>query len=886
MRRIYQLLLRLFPAEFRDEYGSEMTAVFLEQDRRAAGVARLGLWGHTLADLSLGALQEASATAASDLRHAFRRLRAQPGLTAVAILSLAVGIGANTAIFSVLQSTVFADLPFADPKSLVMIWTRPLRGDGAGLNYSADFLDWRARARSFAQLALFTSPERFTLTSDGIYPERVGHQSVSSAFFPMLGVRPRLGRFFTEEDALAGETTALISERYWHQRFGGRPDIIGRKIVLDGAVETIIGVVPPAFDAGWLSKDVDVWGPINLAPSSDWIERKIRWLGAAGRLRQGVTLPQANAELKLIAAQLAETYPRSNRGWTTFAEPMRDAVNSQWRFIVVPMTAAVVFVLLIACANVTNLLLARAATRRRELALRAALGAARGRLRRELLADGFAIAIPGALLSLPVAWAGIRLFLFFADFFPVGMPEAGRTGLSWPVLAFSAAIAVIAAVLTALAPAWMGSRINLTESLKDGEHGTVSRSPLRKALVVGEFALTMVLLTSAGLMIHATLRARALTLGFQPDPVVTVELDLYGPRYARQAPKRDIGMREVQPTVPRFIDRLLASLREEPNVQSAALGSALPMVPTPIPGKPFRIAGIAPSPDHHAGLACVTSGYFETLGIPVPSGRAIGGQDRAGTPWVAMVNQAFVQCFLGGQNPIGQTLTLQGDPQELPRRIVGVVADHRSTRRFGASPTIYMAYGHQPALIPGDYQSFRLRPQLLIKTRASAAAIQKTVQDAVSRIDSALPVPSVKPLVSRIEEDTASQRFHLWLLTLLAGLALLLAAVGIGGLMHNVVVERLPEIGVRMALGADQRNIIGLILRGGMILAVSGLLLGTASTLAAQRLFARFLFGVTPVDPAALTGAAFVLLLVAALACYWPARRAAGTDPLNVLRRS
>ncbi|MGH9720982.1 MAG: ABC transporter permease [Bryobacteraceae bacterium] len=883
-KRIFRLLLKLFPAEFRSGYGGELTTVFCDQYQRTAGWPRLRLWMDTVADLSACALKEHRTMTLNDLRISFRRQRKQPAFTAIAIASLALGIGANTAIFSVIHATMLAPLPFREPDRLMMLWGRPDGRESRNPVYTADFVDWRERAASFEQMEMMTSPDRVTVSAGAGYPERLGMQNVTPGYFRMLGIRLRLGRVFSEEEARARDRhVALISESYWKRRFGGDPEILGQDIRINGLPRTIVGVVPAEYQAGQLTHQADLWLPVNLAPGSEWVQRSLPWVLAAGRLRNGVALEQAQTEMKGLAAQLAQAYPSSNKNWTVFVEPLRDALGGRYRTLLFPLMAAVGFVLLIACANVANLLLARAAERRRELALRAALGAGRERLIRELLADGFALAVPGGLLSLGVAWLGIRVFIALST----GFPEANRVNLNLPVLAFTAAVALLTALVAGLIPAWLASGASVVDALKEGGRSSAGarRTMVRNALVVAEMGLAVVLLVGAGLMLNTVMRLQGVALGFDPSRVVTLRFDMAGQRYARLAPRRDIDMRYVEPPVNQFYEQLLSELRGQGWLEGVALASGVPMAPGGGSGGPFTIAG-RPEERPNAPFNCVSEGYFALLRIPVLKGRTIGQQDSAGSPWVAVINEALAQRYFPNEDPLGKYITIATTEQEQPRLIVGIVANHkRFAQRADYFPEIYMSFAQQPRLIRGNHQSLRLRPTLAVRTSLGPAAVEDAVRKIVARLDSELLVHDIKRLVDSVADRSGLERFYLRLLGLFAALALALAAVGVFGLMHHSVAERVHEIGIRMALGAETTNVLWMILRRGLALAGAGVVFGVAAAVAATRLIERFLYGVQRTDALTLGAVAAVMIAVAVAACYIPARRAMAVDPIVALRQ-
>jgi len=878
---MFRFLLRLFPADFREEYGGEMAAAYRDEYRRAGGWR---FWIDALRDFSFAAAQEHWTMTLTDLRVSVRRQLAQPGFTLAAVLSLALGIGANTAIFSILYGSVLQSLPFRQPDQLVSFLSR-LEGREPGLSvFSADVVDWRERARSFAQIEMVTPVNRVTVGGGGgAYPERIGKQNVTPGYFPMLGVQPLKGRYFTEEEARSGERVAVISESYWQRRYGGDPAVIGGSLVTEGQPALIVGIVPDSYRAGPLSLAADFWIPVNLKPGSEWVQRKVPWMMAIGRLRDGVTLEMAQTEMRGIAGQLAEEYPASNRKLSVELRPLHTTLTGYVGTMLQPLAVAAGFVLLIACVNVANLLLARGASRRRELAMRAALGAGRNRLLRELLADGAVLAVPGVLLGVGVAWAGIRLFLgIFADF-----AYAGEIHLRLPVLAFAVAAGAATALLAGILPAWQASKADVMDVLKEGGRGTGGRSKtwLRNGLVVAEIGMAVMLLMGAGLMLNTVRRLQGEALGIDPESVATMRIDLAGERYTRLAPTRDMDMRYIEPAVALFYSRLLEELRANGWAKDAVLASNVPMVQMGASGGTVRIGGRTEESPEAVVLNCVTDGYFSALGLPIVKGRAIGVQDQESGQWVAVINQALADKYFSGKDPVGEYLTVDSTEQERPRLIVGVVGNHRGFgMRSATPPEVYMSFAQQPRLIPGNHQSLRLRPVLAVRTGMELKAVEDAVRKIVQRLDPAMAIYNVKMLTDHISDRNFRERMYMQLLGVFGGLALLLAAVGVFGLMHYSVADRRQEIGIRIALGAERGHVLRMILSRGLALTAAGLALGAAGAALGMRLIENLLYGVSRTDPATAGMVAVVMTGVALAACYIPARRAMGLDPMTALR--
>jgi len=817
-----------------------------------------------------------------DLTHSFRRLRAHPTIATVAILSLALGIGANTAVFSVIYPSLLRPLPYPDSDRRVILMTTnlnsPNRSNRSGAT-TADFLDWRTNSKTLEGWHMFGYAGTFTATGAGL-PERVTYQHVTPGLLDSLGVRPVIGRLFRPGEE--GERPALISELYWQRRFGGAEDVLGRKLTVGGEVHTVIGVVPGDFELFDEPGRVDFWNTINLS-STNWIQRQIPWLMAAAKLKPGVSLEQVQSELSGIAAGLATTYPDTNRHRGVVVTPMHQARHGGLGTVFYPLFGAVGFVLLIACVNVSSLLLARAVARRREFSLRAALGAGRGRLLRELFADGIALAGPGVALGLAFAYSGIALFRLSAQ---QGFPQAGSIELNRAALLFTISAGLAAGLLSAIFPALVGSKTNLTESLKEGARGSGgrARSRLRSSMVAVQIALALILLVAAGLSINTVVRMESHNLGFDLSNVTVAQLHLDNKRYNVPAPKREIDMRFVEPATGRFVEHVLAKTRSLPGVESAALAANVPMGPASSPGVQFRMPGDAAEERKNAQLNAVTAQFFETLRIPLRRGRYLNDRDVASAPWAVVVNETFAREFFPGREALGQTIVLIAGPEERPREIVGVVADFTQyTPRMPVRSEIYTSYFQQTREIPGNYQGLRFRPKLLV--RAQVQPSPETISRIVASFDPELAVFEVRTLERYAAMRGVQYRFYANMLGLFSGIALVLAIGGIYGLMNYSVTDRFHEIGIRLTMGASPGRVVGLIMAEGAKLAVAGLVMGVAGALAATRSIEWMLFGVRPWDPLTFAAVSLFLLMVSVAACLMPALRAARIDPVSALRR-
>jgi predicted permease len=812
-----------------------------------------------------------------DLRFGARMLLKQPGFTVIAVLTLSLGVGANTAIFSVVNSLLLRPLPYREPEQLVKVFRtppNPTKGMLPSIWSYPRFEMLRDQNRSFSAVAGFNqSPYNLTGTDA---PEQLQKETVSDGYFPLLGVNTIVGRSFTTEDA---GTTALLGYGLWQRRFGGDPQVIGKTIELDKQAFTIVGVLPPGFRGQ--SGTADVWLSMSAAPKfvpTILTHPNDHWFQVVARLKDGVTLEQAQADMQRVSAQIEQKYPSppdtlSGGAKTIVLEPFQAAkVDPVLKTSFLLLMAAVGMALLIACANVANLLLARAMVRRREFALRAALGASRQRLLRQLITESLLLALTGAALGALVAHWGVALLMrirpsddtqFWTsyshtfNFFTIN--------LDWRALGFNFALALLTGLLFGLLPALQSSFINVNDALKEGPGGSGAgfqgrrRSSVRSMLVVGEVAIALVLLGGAGLMINSLLRLQSVNLGFAPENLLQMTL------YARDAKLE-------------FYEGLLARVQALPGVEAASFSRNIPLL-----GRYARavidIEGRADVKKAGVGFHSVSPDYFKTLGIELLRGRVFTAQDRAGAPRVALLNKTAAEKFFPGEDPIGKRLRPYVTPQyqttEVFVEIVGVVADAPYGRLEEAiGPDIYVS-----ALQPTD--PMRL---LIVRSSVEASALTAAVRREVLALDRNVPLTAIQTMKERVAEVTSHTRFIALSLGLFAGLALLLAGIGIYGVMAYSVSARTREIGVRMALGAQSGNVLRLVIGQGMKLALAGVALGLVASVALTRTMKNLLFGVSATDPATFAAIVLLLTLVALLACYVPARRAAKVDPMTTLR--
>ncbi len=792
----------------------------------------------------------------NDLRFAFRQLVKAPGFTAVAILTLALGIGACTAIFSVVNTVLLHPLEYPDPGRLIGIMESHVPEFPEFSVSPPNFLDWEKQAKSYSHLAAY-GVAQINLTGEG-EPQRLMGVKATADYFKVFGVNPVLGRtFLPEEDAPGKNHVVVLSHPFWERVFGGSALALGRSLQLNSESYTVIGVAPPGFKT-----KVDLFLP--RAFSGEERSNKYRdahYLNVAGRLKPGVSAAQADAEMKLLAAQLARQYPDTNKGWGAFVLPMEEFAVRDVRVVLYTLVGAVGCVLLIACANIANLLLARATARHRELSIRAALGASRFRLVRQLLTESVLLALGGGAAGLLVARWGLDALLALA---PDELPRTSSIHLDPTVLVFSFLLSLVTGVVFGVAPAWLAAHTDMNESLKQGARGsTDARGRLRGALVVLEVAFALVLLAGAGLLARSFLRLTNVDPGFNPAHATVLQVTLPEKKYEKPA----------QETA--FASALLERLRALPGVESAGLTHTLPLLDDwvmvfNIEGRPAVAPTDMPSTNYYA----VTPGYFRAMGIRLRRGRLFTAQDNAQAPRVAIINETLARQFFPNQDPIGKRINIAGGPEAF-RQIVGIVGDIKQ-------------YGVDKATTSQAYEPFAQHPfntlNVVLRTTGSPTALLGALRPAVYAVDKDQPVGKIEPLEKIVADTIATQRFAMTLLIVFALVALVIASVGIYGVMSYNVVQRRGEIGIRMALGAQTRDVLRLILSGGGKLVGIGLLVGLVATLLATRAMGSILFQTSAFDP--LTLGAITLLLggVALVACLLPAQRATRVNPIEALR--
>jgi putative ABC transport system permease protein len=817
---------------------------------------------------------------AGDVRYGMRALLRSPGFTLVAVVSLALGIGANTTIFSVANAVLYRPLPFNDPDRLVVIHEQNTKRESQRVPMLSTMIEWQEQARSFEQIeGIVGYAETYTLSGEGA-AERVRIQFLTPGAFSLLGVRPARGRAFTPEDAVP-DRSVILSDGLWQRRFAGDAGVLGQTIRVADTRRLIVGVMPAGvWTAPWL-QNVDMWTPIDLRVNE--LTPQTRWLTAYARLRPTVTLEQAQAEMDGFARRMAEQQPDAYKDWTLRVEPLGDTYARGAGTVLYMLLGAAGFVLLIACANVANLLLARGARRQREVAVRLSLGAGRRRLFQQLLTESLLLSLIGGAAGVLVGWGGLRIFLAMAS---NRFPRMDEVAIDGNVLLFTLAVSLLTGILFGLAPAWRATQLNLVTMLKEGGRQATSGSRHRSSriLAVSEVALAFVLLVGAGLMINSVLRLQRVDVGYDPENLLTGRVQLGSSKYVEVLAG---NLKRVTPQAPLFYQQVKERLTAIPGVRSAAVASAAS-------GQPFRVVGRPDPPREqqpYASVQEVAPDYFETLGISLLKGRVIDGRDRESTQWVAVVNQTMARTIFPDDDPLGKLLHLQfggGGIQrddEQPRVIVGVVSDVKNGGPAQRPmPAIYTSDQQHQWVYPSGASSIHLQKTLYVRTSGEPSSIANSVRHAVSEVDRDQTVFDMMPEAQRLEMQIGPWRFFRNLYGIFAALAVVLAVVGIYGLMSYSVAERRHEFGIRMALGAEKSTVLRQVLGQGLVLSLVGIGIGIAAGFGLTRFLSNLLFEVKPQDPLTFLAVSLVMIAVALVSCYVPALRATTVDPANVLR--
>jgi putative ABC transport system permease protein len=801
----------------------------------------------------------------SDLRFGVRLLARSPGFTAAAVLALALGISANTAIFSVVYATLLEPLHYQDPDRLVMVWSKP-RPDRRNATSVGDFLDWRENSTVFAGLHAWT--DRFVSLATSDRPVSVEAGFVTPGWIANHGLVLRMGRDFLEEEGQAGrDKVAVLTDSLWRGTYGADPEIVGKPIRIDGESHTVVGVIAPG-PADRVERKLYV--PLVFRPEQ--VNHDVNWLTVMGRLEPGVTLAQANADMALVASQIAAKLPGQREGWGISVEPLQnnflppETIRGLWLLL-----AAVGFVLLIACANVANLQLARGAARQRELVVRSALGAGRSRLARQLITESLLLAGGGGALGVLLSLALLELIQ--ATMPPYTLPSEADVRLSVPVLLFTLAATALAGVLFGSAPAWQAARLELAPALKEGGRSATSgRHRLRRALVVAEFALALALLAGGGLAVHSLIRLSRVDLGFPTERLLVFDLPV---------PEARLRGEEA---IRQFYRALLERVEAVPGVASAAVSTGIPGWGTSF-GGPIEIVG-QPAPEgsafRGAGFNMVSPAYYRTFGIEMRSGRPLSAEDAANGARVAVVNETFARLYLPGLDPLAQRVSLRlpapglaTPPPSVVFQIVGVSREYRNGGpRNDSFPQVDLPFSQVPWHAA----------QVTVRTSVAPLSLVPTLAGIVQSLDPDLPLASPRTMEDIVRRGLAADRFRALLFGGFAAAAMILAALGIYGVMSFLVAQRRQELGLRVALGASRGSVLRLVLRDGMQTALVGTLVGCLGAYWVGRAMAGLVPGVTGLDALTFAPVALLLIAAAALACYVPARRAAAVDPLAALR--
>lgn len=808
-------------------------------------------------------------TISQDLRYGARILIRHPALTLVAIITLTLGIGANTAIFSVVHAALIRSLPYQDGERLAIVWESRKSGTPNPQNTInvGNFFDWKEQNNVFEDMAAFFD-RNSNLTGEG-EPEQISSQVATYNLFSVLQVKPLQGRSFVPDDGKDGQPrVVLISYDLWQRRFGGDSSTVGRKVTLNNEPTEIIGVLPP--NVGWfvqkgsrVSKPPEIWAPWQIGPES--LQRQGRYARAVARLKPGVTLAQAQSEMDVIGARLEKQYPELNTQWGVTVVPLRTQFTGEVRKPLLIMLGAVGFVLLIACANVANLLLARAASRRKEIALRTGLGASRWRVMRQLLTESVLLSAIGGGVGLLLAWWGTRALLALS---PPEMMIAQTTTVNLPVLSFTVGLTLLTGIIFGLVPAFEASRFDLNDSLKEGAQssGGGSRSNrLRSLFVVTQLAFALVLLVGAGLLIKSFNRLQAVEPGFDPNNLLTMRITLPERKY------------DTDGKIINFFTQAVEQTRAIPGVEAAGAINTLPFsgphsgTGVAVEGQPKR----PPGQELLTGICVTDANYFQTMRIPLKRGRLFTAQDAMEMRHVVVINEAFARVNFPGEDPLGKRVTIDMKDENFPTEIIGIVGDNK---HLGLDAEVEpMAFWPLPEL---TYSAMTLA----IRTRGEATSIAAAARKVIRHLDPEQPIGEVSAMNSLMAKSIARSRFITVLLAVFSIVALVVTVVGIYGVMSYAVQQRTHEIGIRLALGAQRRDVFKLVVGQGLLLTLLGVVIGSGGAFALTRLLKTLLYGVSPTDAETFLIVSLLLTVVALLACYVPARRATKVDPIEALR--
>jgi putative ABC transport system permease protein len=801
-----------------------------------------------------------------DLRYGTRMLAKSPGFTVVAAVALALGIGANTAIFSVVNAVLLTPLQYRDADKLVIVWEKGLKNNQNVVN-PANFMDWNEQNSVFTDMAASLDLNA-VMTGDG-EPEEIPSQVATTNLFSVLGVDAILGRTFSPDDGKPNQTRVVVlSYGLWQRRFGGDPTIIGRKLNINRAEAIVIGVMPAGFSwhvkkGSLTAKVAEMWSPFVI--TNEMRTRQGRFMTVVARIKPEVTLDQAKTEMNVIGARLEQQYNDFNANWGVNVVPLRAQFTGELRPALLVLLGAVGFVLLIACANVANLLLSRAAARQKEIAVRAALGASRSRILRQLLTESVLLAAIGGAAGLLLALWGTDLLVSLS---PREMSALQQVRINTPVLGFTIAVSLLTGIIFGLAPAFEATRVNLHESLKEGGKnigGGTRGHRLRSAFVITEIALALVLLVGAGLLVRSFNRLQSVDPGFNAKNVLTMRISLPSRKYDSDRKRID------------FFRQAIEQIKALPGVEAAGATNFLPFA-GPHAGTLVEIEGrpkLPPGQGLTTGSCVTDANYFEAMQIPLKRGRLFTEQEATEMRHVVVINETFADKNFPGEDPLGKRVTIYMKDDNVPTEIIGIVGNNK---HMGLDEEVEpMAYWPHPELA---YPFMTL----VIRTHGERASIASAARNVIQTLDGEQPVADIRTMQSLLADSVARARFNTLLLTVFAVVALILAAVGIYGVMSYAVTQRTHELGLRMALGAQTSHLLSLIVRQGMVMAAAGVGIGLAAAFALTRILGTLLYGISATDPLTFLAIASLLTAVALLACYLPARRATRVDPMVALR--
>lgn len=870
---------RRFDSELEEEMAFHRTQAEKEfvsagmapNEARYAAIRQFGN-GARLKESSREVINFRAETVILDIRYAIRQLLASPAFTIVILLTLALAIGVNTAIFSVINGVLLKRLPYERPDRLMRIFLSNADYPKFELN-PFDFLDFRARNRSFESMAAFTRGD-VQLSGDGD-PVRLYGLGITSGYFRLLGIHPQIGREFDFGAEIPGNgLQAIISDRLWRTRFGADPAIIGRKITLNTQPFTVVGVMPAGtvhpgnvYHSLPYGEDIDIWWPFSFA--GDPNHRGSHFIEGIARLKDNVTQAQARGEMNAIMTQLGREHPNNDVGWSVLVIPLYDEVTGETRPLLLMLLGAVIIVLLIACANAANLLLARASSRQREIAVRLAMGAPRTRVVRQLMTESLLISFVGGALGLATAFSGVKALVALL---PSNFPRAQDIHVSASVLVFTIVVTVATGILFGMAPAFQAASADPKEGLQKGSRsstGTGRQSRLRNALVVAEVSLACVLLVGAGLMLRSLLNQLNLDPGFQRVHVLTANLSL--PRAVYKGDEQ-IG---------RFADQLAYNLNTLPGVESAGVGTDLPWTGYDENAGGFTVEGKKPpagGEDFHARYHMATPGYFSALGIPLLAGRHFTEADKRDAPQTVIINRTMAEKYWHGEDPVGKRMTFDDHPKSDKDwiTVVGVVGDVKDQPDSPETKTAFW--------LPMLQTVWSSDLSVVIRAQSDPRLLADALRNQVHRLDPTLAIADLQVMDQIVDKSVATPRFAFVLVGMFAALAIVLAAIGIYGVISYSVSQRTPEFGLRMALGAQQGSVVGLVLAQASKLTIAGAAIGIGTSFLVARVLKTLIYGVSPTDPVTFTAVGLIVIVVALVACYVPARRATHADPMEALR--